>query len=176
MSDQADFSRRALLVLPPLLLLSYVPCAQAGQCVTNGPRYKLESDVVEWRMTIRSSENCILRLQRDGSPDISASVRPGNSRRFRLLIHDQAQFSRRGFICCWHLRIQKQNQWNSTIRVLVSVIGFNEDVRPAFARLTLIDSFRCHVRADRALKALAPCPSAEGCSNDLIECLRQLDR
>ena len=72
-----------------------------------------------------------LRLQRDGSPDISASVRPGNSRRFRLLIHDQAQFSRRGFICSG-----SKNKTNgySTIRVLVSVIGFNEDVRPAFAR------------------------------------------
>jgi len=52
-------ARRAYLVLPTLLLLSGSQAANANQCFTNGPRYQLESDTVEWRMKIRSSENCL---------------------------------------------------------------------------------------------------------------------
>jgi len=33
--------------------------AYANQCFTNGPRYKLESDTVEWHMEIRSSDSCV---------------------------------------------------------------------------------------------------------------------
>ena len=65
MRDQANnaisdrFSKPALLILCSLLLLSYVPFAKANQCSTSGPRYRLESDAVEWRMRIRSNENCV---------------------------------------------------------------------------------------------------------------------
>jgi len=31
----------------------------AGQCFTDGPRYQLESDTVEWRMTIADDESCV---------------------------------------------------------------------------------------------------------------------
>ena len=140
MSDQADFSRRALLVLPPLLLLSYVPCAQAGQCVTNGPRYKLESDVVEWRMTIRSSENCIRGVR-------FSYVYNATVRLVSLPLTGQVTVVGSGFSYTTKPNFRgedsfavgisgSKNKTNgySTIRVLVSVIGFNEDVRPAFAR------------------------------------------
>lgn len=52
-------ARAACLVLPALLLLSGSQAANANQCFINGPRYQLESDTVEWRMKIRSSENCV---------------------------------------------------------------------------------------------------------------------
>jgi hypothetical protein len=49
----------ACLVLSTLSLLCESQVAHAGQCFADGPRYQLESDTVEWRMKIRSSENCV---------------------------------------------------------------------------------------------------------------------
>src|SRR6185295_3380047 len=49
-------------VLLPALAIAILACSQAAyanQCFTNGPRYQLESDTVEWRMTLHSSENCV---------------------------------------------------------------------------------------------------------------------
>ena len=52
-------ARAACLVLPALLLLSGSQAARANQCFVSGPHYQLESDSVEWRMKIRSGENCV---------------------------------------------------------------------------------------------------------------------
>jgi hypothetical protein len=47
--------RRVLLGLLTLLALTGNQRVYAGQCFTDGPRYQLESDSVEWRMKIRSN-------------------------------------------------------------------------------------------------------------------------
>ena len=52
-------ARKECLVLAALLLLSASQAAHANQCLTNGPRYQLELDFVEWRMKIHSNENCV---------------------------------------------------------------------------------------------------------------------
>jgi len=51
--------RRVLLGLLTLLALTGNQTVHAGQCFTDGPRYQLESDSVEWRMKIRSNESCV---------------------------------------------------------------------------------------------------------------------
>ncbi len=59
LSVNAVFARKVLLFLPAIWALSGFQGADANQCFTDGPRYRLESDTVEWRMKIRSSENCL---------------------------------------------------------------------------------------------------------------------
>ena len=56
---KAVFVGKVLVFLPAILALSGGQGARANQCFTDGPRYQLESDTVEWRMKIRSSENCL---------------------------------------------------------------------------------------------------------------------
>jgi hypothetical protein len=51
--------RRVLLGLLTLLAPTGNQTVYAGQCFTDGPRYQLESDSVEWRMKIRSNESCV---------------------------------------------------------------------------------------------------------------------
>ena len=59
LSTKAAFARKVLCFLAAVWVLSGIQAAHANQCFTDGPRYQLESDTVEWRMKIRSSENCL---------------------------------------------------------------------------------------------------------------------
>ncbi len=52
-------ARIASIVLLTVLLSFGSQTAHAGQCFTNGPRYQLESDTVEWHMEIPNSDSCV---------------------------------------------------------------------------------------------------------------------
>lgn len=131
---------RVSLFFPALLFLSAGQVAQAGQCFTNGPRYQLKSDTVEWRMKIRSSENCVrgvrfsyvynatvslVALPRSGRVTV---VGPGFSYTAKSNFHGEDSFvvSVSGS--------KNKTSGSSTIRVLVSITDVQEAAKPSFAR------------------------------------------
>jgi hypothetical protein len=132
-------TRGAYLVLFALLLLPGSHGALANQCFTNGPRYQLESDAVEWRMKIRSGENCVRGVRFSyvwnatvivlSAPQFGqvSVIGPGFSYTAKSAFHGEDSFvigvsgsknKTRGF---------------STIRIVISVVGAQEAVLPAFA-------------------------------------------
>jgi Bacterial Ig domain len=132
--------RGAYLVLPALLLLSGSQAAHASQCFTNGPRYQLESDTVEWRMQIRSSENCVRGVRFSYvwnatvslvSPPKSGQVTlmgPGFSYTAKSNFHGEDSF------VVGVSGSKKKTKGFSTIRVVVSVVDAQAAVAPAYAR------------------------------------------
>jgi hypothetical protein len=133
-------ARRAYLFLPALLLLSGSQAVQANQCFTNGPRYRLESDTVEWRMKIRSSESCLrgVRFSYVWNATVSlisppqsgevAVIGPGFSYTAKSDFHGEDSF------VVGVSGSKNKTSGFSTIRVVVSVVGAQEAALPTFAR------------------------------------------
>ena len=146
MRDQANnaisdrFSKPALLILCSLLLLSYGPFAKANQCSTNGPRYQLESDAVEWRMRIRSNENCVRGVRFSYVYNATVSlIAPPRSGHIALIGPGFSYTAKSGFrgedsFIVGILGSKNKTNGYSTIHVIVSVIDVKEDATPAFAR------------------------------------------
>jgi hypothetical protein len=131
------FVRRAYLVLPTLLLLSGSHVAHANQCFTNGPRYLLESDAVEWRMKIRSSENCVrgVRFSYVWNAKVSL-VSPPQSGQVTLvglgfLYTAKSDFHGEDSFVVGISGFKNKTTGFSTIRVVVSVVGAQEAILPA---------------------------------------------
>ncbi len=132
-------ARRVYVVLPALLLLSGGQAAHANQCFTNGPRYQLESDTVEWRMEIRSSENCVrgVRFSYVWNATVSlvsppkfgqvTLIGPGFSYTAKSDFHGEDSFvvGVTGF--------KNKTSGYSTIRVVVSVVDAREASHPVYA-------------------------------------------
>ena len=132
-------ARRAYLVLPALLLWSGGQAAHASQCFTNGPRYQLESDTVEWRMKIRSNESCVrgVRFSYVWNATVSlvsqpksgqvTLLGPGFSYTAKPDFHGEDSFvvGVTGF--------KNKASGFSTIRVVVSVVGPEEAALPSHA-------------------------------------------
>ena len=110
-------ARRECLVPAALLLLSASQAAHANQCFTNGPRYQLESDSVEWRMKIHSNENCVrgvrfsyvwnatVRLVSPPKFGQVAVVGPGFSYTAKSDFHGEDLFCRR------RIGFQEKDEW-----------------------------------------------------------------
>ncbi len=132
-------ARRECLVLSALLLLSASQAAQANQCFTNGPRYQLESDSVEWRMKIHSNENCVrgVRFSYVWNATVSlvsppkfgqvAVIGPG------FLYTAKSDFHGEDLFVVGVSGSKKKTSGFSTIRVLVSVLDGQEAIPASFA-------------------------------------------
>jgi hypothetical protein len=126
--------------LATLSLLVSSPAAQANQCFTSGPRYKLEADTVDWRMTIHRDEVCIRGVRFSyvynanvslGSPPASGNVTivgPGFSYTAKPGFQGEDSFVVivSGF--------KSKMSGYSKIHVLVSVVATSGNSRPSFAR------------------------------------------
>ena len=132
-------SRKARLVLLALLLLSASQAAHANQCFTNGPRYQLESDAVEWRMKIRSSENCVRGVRFSYVSNATVSlVSPPRSGQVTLIGPGFSYTAKSDFQGEDSFVVGVSGSRNnasgfSTIRVMVSVVGAREAIGPSFA-------------------------------------------
>ena len=132
-------ARRERLVPAALLLLSASQAAHANQCFTNGPRYQLESDFVEWRMKIHSNENCVrgvrfsyvwnatVRLVSPPKFGQVAVVGPGFSYTAKSDFHGEDSF------VVGVSGSKKKTSGFSTIRVVVSVVDAQEAIPTSFA-------------------------------------------
>jgi hypothetical protein len=132
-------ARRECLVPAALLLLSASQAAHANQCFTNGPRYQLESDSVEWRMKIHSNENCVrgvrfsyvwnatVRLVSPPKFGQVAVVGPGFSYTAKSDFHGEDSF------VVGVSGSKKKTSGFSTIRVVVSVVDAQEAIPTSFA-------------------------------------------
>ncbi len=126
--------------LAALSLLATSPAAQANQCFTSGPRYKLEADTVDWQMTVHNSENCIRGVRFSyvynasvslGSPPKSGNVTivgPGFS--YTADNNFQGEDS---FVVVVSGSKSKTTGY-SKIHVIVSVVGKSDTSKPSFAR------------------------------------------
>jgi hypothetical protein len=125
--------------LQAMFFLATSPAVQANQCFTNGPRYRLEADTVDWRMTIHSNENCfrgvrlsyvynanvsLVSLPRSGNVIISG---PGFLYTAKPGFHGDDSFviSVSGS--------KNKTSGSSTIRVQVSVVASPETIKSPFA-------------------------------------------
>lgn len=132
-----------LWVLLPTLSLSILAGGQptyASQCFTNGPRYQLESDTVEWRMSVHSGENCVrgVRFSYVYKADVSLISLPqhgqvsvvglGFSYTAKPDFHGEDSF------VVGVAGSKKKTSGVSTIRVLVSVVHPQETIKHTFAR------------------------------------------
>ena len=138
-SVDAWSARKAYLILPALLLLSVSHAAHANQCFTNGPRYQLESDSVEWRMKIRSNENCVrgVRFSYVWNASVSvvsppkfgqvAVIGPGFSYTAKAGFHGEDSF------VVGVTGSKNKTRGFSTIRVVVSVVDAPEAAHPSYA-------------------------------------------
>ena len=136
---KAVFVGKVLVFLPAILALSGSQRAHANQCFTDGPRYQLESDTVEWRMKIRSSENCLrgVRFSYVYNATVSlvtppkfgqvALVGPGFS------YTAKSDFKGEDSFIVGVSGSRKKTRGFSTIRVIVSVVGANEAIHHAYA-------------------------------------------
>ncbi len=132
-------ARREYFVLSVLLLLSASQAAQANQCFTNGPRYQLESDSVEWRMKIHSNENCVrgVRFSYVWNATVSLVSPPkfgqvaviGPS----FLYTAKSDFHGEDSFVVGVSGSKKKTSGFSTIRVLVSVVDGQEAIPTSFA-------------------------------------------
>ena len=128
-------ARRAYLVLFTLLLLSGSQVAHASQCVTNGPRYQLESDTVEWRMKIRSSENCLRGVRFSYVYNATVSVvSPPRFGQVTLVgpgfsYTAKSDFQGEDSFVVGVSGSKNKTTGFSTIRVMVSVVGAQEAVQ-----------------------------------------------
>jgi len=134
-----SWARNASVVLSAILLLFASKAAHANQCFTNGPRYQLESDAVEWHMEIHSSDSCVRGVRFSYvwnatvsliSPPRSGQVTligPGFSYAAKADFHGEDSFvvGVSGF--------KNKASGFSTIRVIVSVVGTRETVLRAHA-------------------------------------------
>jgi hypothetical protein len=138
-SVKTAFARKAHLILPALWLLSGSQAAHANQCFTNGPRYQLESNTVEWRMKIRSNENCVRGVRFSYvwnatvslvSPPQSGQVAvmgPGFSYTAKADFHGEDSF------VVGVTGSKNKTRGFSTIHVVVSVVGAQEAAQSAHA-------------------------------------------
>jgi hypothetical protein len=134
-----SLSRHGYLLLPALAALACSQAAHASQCFTNGPRYQLESDTVEWRMTVRSSENCVrgVRFSYVYNADVSLISQPqhghvsivgiGFSYTAKPEYHGEDSF------VVGVSGSKKKTSGFSTIRVMVSVISERGQIKSTFA-------------------------------------------
>ena len=132
-------ARKAYLILSALALLCGSEATHANQCSTNGPRYQLESDTVEWRMKIRSSENCVRGVRFSYvwnatvslvSPPQSGQVvvmGPGFSYTAKADFHGEDSF------VVGVTGSKNKTRGSSTIHVVVSVVDAQEAAQPAHA-------------------------------------------
>ena len=113
--------------------------AHANECFIDGPHYQLESDTVEWRMKIRSGENCLRGVRfkyvynatvklvtppRFGQVTL---VGPGFSYTAKSAFHGEDPFVVRV------LGSKNHASGFSTIRVVVSVVGAQEAALLSYA-------------------------------------------
>ena len=136
---KAVFVGKVLVFLSAILALSGGQGARANQCFTDGPRYQLESDTVEWRMKIRSSENCLrgVRFSYVYNATVNlvtppkfgqvALVGPGFS------YTAKSDFKGEDSFIVGVSASKKKTRGFSTIRVIVSVVGANEAIHHAYA-------------------------------------------
>jgi hypothetical protein len=120
-------------------LLSAGQAAHAGQCFTDGPRYRLESDTVEWRMKIHSSENCIrgVRFSYVWNAAVSLVSAP-KSGKVTLMgpgfsYTAKPDFQGEDSFMVGVSGYKKKTSGFSTIHVVVSVVGAEETGLPKFA-------------------------------------------
>jgi hypothetical protein len=121
-------------------LIATSPISQANQCFTNGPRYKLEADTVDWQMTVHNSENCLRGVRFSyvynatvslGTPPKSGNVTivgPGFS--YTADNNFQGEDS---FVVVVAGSKSKTTGY-SKIHVIVSVVGKADMTKPTFAR------------------------------------------
>jgi hypothetical protein len=138
-SEKSPFARTAYLLLLALLLLSGNQVAHANQCFTNGPRYHLESDTVEWRMKIRSSENCVRGVRFSYVWNAAVSlVSPPQTGQVTLIGPGFSYTAKSGFHGEDTFVVRVSGSKNKTsgfsaIRVVVSVVDAREAVYPSQA-------------------------------------------
>jgi len=124
------------LILSALLVLSGSQVAHANQCFINGPHYRMELDTVEWRMKIRESENCLHGVRFSyvwnatvglvSPPQFGQVTLKGPGFSYTAKSDFQGEDS---FVVSVSGSKNKACGF-STIRVLVSVVGAHEAVRP----------------------------------------------
>jgi Bacterial Ig domain len=127
----------ACLVLPALLLLSGSSAAHDGQCFIKGPGYQLESDTVEWRMKIRSSENCVRGVRFSYVYNASVSlVSAPQSGQVTLVgalgfsYTAKADFQGEDSFVVGVSGFKKKAKGFSAVRIVVSVAGAPETTEP----------------------------------------------
>ena len=124
----------ALLVLSTLSLLSGSHAAQAGQCFTDGPRYQLESDTVEWRMKIHSNENCLRGVRFSYVWNATVSVISPPKFGQVALMGPGFSYTAKPDFCGEDTFVvgvsgsKKKASGFSTIRVIVTVVGAQEAI------------------------------------------------
>jgi len=138
-SEKSRLARKAYVLLSALLLLSWNQAAHANQCFTNGPRYHLESDTVEWRMKIRSSENCVRGVRFSYVWNAAVSlVSPPQSGQVTLVGPGFLYTAKSGYRGKDTFVVRVSGSKNKTsgfsaIRVVVSVVDAGEAVYPSQA-------------------------------------------
>jgi hypothetical protein len=138
-SGKSRSARKAYVLFSALLLLSWNQAAHANQCFTNGPRYHLESDTVEWRMKIRSSENCVRGVRFSYVWNAAVSlVSPPQSGQVTLVGPGFSYTAKSGFHGEDTFVVRVSGSKNKTsgfsaIRVVVSVVDAREAVYPCQA-------------------------------------------
>jgi hypothetical protein len=138
-SAKIPSARRSYLFLPTLLLLLGSQAAHANECVIDGPHYQLESDTVEWRMKIRSSENCLrgVRFKYVYNATVSL-VSPPRSGQLTLIgpgfsYTAKSDFRGEDSFVVGVSGSKSNTSGFSTIRVVVSVVGAGETVLSSYA-------------------------------------------
>lgn len=112
----------------------------ASQCFTNGPRYQLESDTVEWRMSVHSGENCLrgVRFSYVYKADVSLISLPRHGQvsivGLGFSYTAKPEFHGEDSFVVGVAGSKKKTSGFSTIRVFVSVVSPHETIKPTFAR------------------------------------------
>jgi hypothetical protein len=146
-SARISFAGRAYLVLPTLLLLGGSQAAHANQCFTNGPRYQLESDAVEWQMKIHSGDNCVrgVRFSYVWNATVSLVSLPQFGRVTLIgtgfLYSAKSDFHGEDSFVVGVSGFKNKTNGFSTIRVVVSVVGAQEAIQPATHNLPAAHNF-----------------------------------
>jgi hypothetical protein len=128
-----------ILFLPMMVLLPGSNNAGANQCFTDGPRYQLESDTVEWRMKIRSNENCVRGVRFSYVWNAAVSVvSPPRFGQVTVMGPGFAYAAKSGFLGEDSFVVgvsgsRGKTKGYSTIRVVVSVVGQDVAGLPAHA-------------------------------------------
>lgn len=131
------FARRAYVVLLALLLLFGNKDAHANQCFTNGPRYQLESDTVEWQMKIHGGDNCVrgVRFSYVWNATVSLVSLPQSGQVTLIgtgfLYTAKSDFHGEDSFVVGVFGFKNKTSGFSTIRVVVSVVGAQEAILPA---------------------------------------------
>jgi Bacterial Ig domain len=131
--------RRVFLASLTLLALTGNQTVHAGQCFTDGPRYQLESDSVEWRMKIRSNDSCVRGVRFSYVWNASVSlVSPPKFGLVTLMGPGFLYTAKPGFHGEDSFTVGVSGSKNktsgfSTIHVLVSVLGTEQASLPSHA-------------------------------------------